>query len=104
MLSLSKDIADNQGVLIGKGGGVTIVLIGVMLSICGGMEVTLTVSKVGDDDALGDVVVAVIGKADVGVILSIYDGMEVVLTVSKVYDVVALSVRLVDVIYIHDGS
>ena len=47
---------------------------GVILSISGGTQVSLTVYKVDDDGALGDMLVAVIGKADAGVILSISEG------------------------------
>ena len=86
VLSLSRDIADNRGVSMGKGGGATIVLTGVTLIIYEGMEVVLTASEVNDNDAFDDVVVAVIGKGDVGVMLMICEGMEVVLTASKVGD------------------
>ena len=70
---------------------------GLILSISGGTQLAFTVCKVNDDDALGDVFVAVIDEADSGLILTISEGFEV-------YDVVALSVRLVTVICIHDGS
>ena len=105
MLSLSRDIADNQGVLICKSVGATIVLTGVTLSTSEGTEVALTASEVNDDDdALGDIVVTVIGKADVGVILRICRGMEVALTVSKVDDDGALGGVVGGLICMHDGS
>ena len=75
-----------------------------MLITYAGMEVVLTASKVGDDGAFGDVVVAVIGKGDVGVMLKIYEGMEVVLTVTKVDDDGALGGVVDGLICMHNGS
>ena len=103
-MGLSRDIADNRGVLIGKGGGATIVLTGVTLIAYEGMEVVLIASEVDDDGALDNVVVDVIGKGDEGVMLMICEGMEVVLTVSKVNDDGAFDDVIDGVVCMHDSS